>query len=136
MMKGDSFDLLLELHQRLVKAGQGSLKAAYEFGAMVSELHDTGYTYATLGEVVGLGPAQIGIYAKLFRKYPTVSNLLRVSEALGSYSVNLLASNGETAHYAYLYHCGNCGSYDVKRERAPEVPVSAEVEAHEQASKA
>jgi hypothetical protein len=135
-MREDGFSRLVELHRQLVKAGQGSLRAAYEFGGVVNELHDTGYSYAVLGEAVSLGAAQISVYAKLFRKYSTIGVLLSMSEALGSYSVNLLASDGETAHYAYLYRCENCGSDKVKRERAPEVPVSPEVAQHQAAAKA
>lgn len=130
MKSGGSFDFLVERHGQLTRAGQGSLQAAYNFGEIVNMLHDQGYSYATLGEVVGLTGAGISVYAKLFRKYPTASMLLRLSEQMGTYDVSRLASDGETAHYSYAYHCGNCGSYDVHKERKPEVPASAEVVAH------
>jgi hypothetical protein len=136
-MRNDSFNLLLERHGQLVRAGQGSLQAAYNFGEVVNVMHDQGYSYAALGDMVALSGPGISTYAKLFRKYPTVNTLLRTSEQMGTYDVSRLASDGETAHYSYLYHCSNCGSFNVKRERAPEVPASAEVEAHtEQAAQA
>jgi hypothetical protein len=132
-VKTDSFTRLVQLHQQLTRAGEGSLRAAHEFGGVVNELHDTGYSYAVLGEAVGLTGNGIGTYARLFRKYSSVHLLLEVSRAVGTYDVGRLASDSEIAHYAYAFRCTDCGSDKVRRERVPEVPASAEVEAHQAA---
>jgi hypothetical protein len=120
-MQADSFDLLLERHGQLTRAGEGSLIAAHNFGAVVNVLHDQGYSYQQLADSVGMKTAAgISVYAKLFRKYSTVNLLLRTSRAMGTYDVSRLASDGETVHYVYVYRCSNCGSGDVHRHRASE----------------
>jgi hypothetical protein len=118
----ESGEALREAYDNLVKAGQGSLEAAYAFGQVVDALNgQLGYSYTMLGDMIGRSAVTVAVYAKLYRKYPTVQSLIHMAEEMGTWDVHRLVSDAQTMRYRYVFHCRNCGSYDVARERAPEV---------------
>lgn len=141
--RGETLELLHSAYDALVKAGEDSLKKAYLFGNVVHALHGI-FTYRQLGDELGVTPTTVSKYDKLYRKFPTEKALLDRSRELGTHDVGLLASDIPAVHYAYAWHCTNCGSYAVVKERQEEgsghsvaaqkaasaVPESAEVRAH------
>jgi transcriptional regulator with XRE-family HTH domain len=124
MRNNGDFGLLRDSYDSLVKAGRGSLEAAYAFGQVCDALNRVGYTQATLAQAVGVSPPTIATYLKLFRKYPTEHQLLHVAEELGTYDVSKLNGSVPAAPAHYVYHCLSCGSFEVKKERVPDDTAS------------
>ena len=124
----ETLELLHSAYDALTKAGEDSLSKAYTFGNVVNALHGI-FTYAQLAEEIGVTTSTVSKYAKLYRKFPTEKALLDMARALKVYDVGILGGDAAHAHYAYKWHCQNCGSYDVKKERqepeAAQVPETA-----------
>jgi hypothetical protein len=116
--RNENLDLLMDAYHSLVKAGRGSLRAAYAFGQVCDALNRIGYTQTVLAEAVGLSNATISRYMKLFRRYANENMLLRRAEELGTYDVGQLAGNSPQEPAVYVLHCIHCGTYnEVVRER-------------------
>ena len=114
--KGETLDLLHAAYDALTKAGRESLSKAYAFGNVVNALHGI-FTYTQLAAELGVTTSTVSKYAKLYRRYPNEQLLLHTAAELGSYDVGVLAADEAPARYAYLWHCQNCGSFQVKKER-------------------
>lgn len=122
--RGETLDLLHVAYDALTKAGRNSLSKAYAFGNVVNALHGL-FTYAQLGAELGVTPTTVSTYAKLYRKYPNEQLLMHTAAELGTYDVSRLAAESETVRYVYQWHCANCGSYDVHKERQTEQALAA-----------
>ncbi len=116
--RGETLDLLRESYGELVKAGSNSLAKAYVFGQVVNALHRF-YTYTELGDAIGRSHTTMRVYAMLAKKYPTEKALLNTAEKLGTYDVSRLVGSPVTTPSHYAWHCNNCGSDDVVKERVP-----------------
>ena len=114
--KGETLDLLRTAYDALTKAGRDSLSKAYAFGNVVHALHGI-FTYGQLAEELGVTSTTVSKYAKLYRKYPTEQLLMHTAAEMSTYDVGVLSSDADTARYVYAWHCLNCGSFDVKKER-------------------
>jgi hypothetical protein len=114
--RGETLDLLHSAYEALTKAGRNSLAKAYTFGNVVNALHGI-FSYSQLAAEIGVTPTTISTYAKLYRRYPNEQLLMHTAAELGTYDVSRLASESESIRYVYNWHCNNCGSYDVKKER-------------------
>jgi hypothetical protein len=117
-VKGENLAWLVETYGNLVKAGRGSLQAAYAFGQVCDALTRIGYSRQNLADAIGKTAPTIAKYLKLFRTYPTERALLDRAEELGHWDVGVLAGNTPSAPVVTLLHCLHCGTYnDVIRER-------------------
>jgi len=117
-LRGENFTWLTETYSSLVKAGQGSLEAAYAFGQVCDALTRMGYTRQNLADAIGKTVPTVAKYLKLFRQYSTERALLDRADELGTYDVGLLAGNTPSAPVVTVLHCLNCGKYnDVVRQR-------------------
>jgi hypothetical protein len=114
--KEENLELLASAYAGLVRAGEGSLEAAYAFGQVIEALYGL-YTLTQLAAEVGVSNATIGKYRKLAVAYPNVNALLRRSRELHTYDVSVLAAGSASAPARYELHCTVCGSYDIERER-------------------
>jgi hypothetical protein len=129
-MRGENLAWLMETYGNLVKAGRGSLAAAYAFGQVCDALNRIGYSQQMLADAIGKSVPTISKYLKLFRLYPTEKALLDRAEALGHWDVGILAGNTPQAPVVTVLHCLNCGKYnDVVRERRSPEEAEALLEA-------
>lgn len=127
--KSETLDLLHTAYDALTKAGRDSLSKAYAFGNVVNALHGI-FTYAQLAAELGVTTSTVAKYAKLYRAYDSEQYLLHVATELGTYDVGVLAAGEAPARYVYAWHCQNCGSFNVKKEReTDEVRALKEAEA-------
>lgn len=113
----ENLELLVQKYGKLEKAGEGSLRAAYEFGAVIDALYGI-YTLTQLAAEVGVSNATISKYRKLFAAYPSgIGTLLRRARELSTYDVGILATGHSAAAARYELHCTVCGSYAIEKER-------------------
>jgi hypothetical protein len=128
--QAENLELLASAYGSLVRAGEGSLEAAYAFGQVIEALYGI-YTLTQLAAEVGVSNATISKYRKLATAYPNVNALLRRSRELHTYDVGVLASGSVSAPARYELHCTNCGSYAIERERVtsenPVPPVARQL---------
>jgi hypothetical protein len=115
MARGETLDALVAAYASLVKAGRGSLSAAYKFGNVVEALHGI-YTYGHMADALSISASTLNKYAKLYRMYPTEAVLLSVSDRMSTYDVSKLTSSDAGTPLRYVYHCRNCGGTDVYRQ--------------------
>jgi hypothetical protein len=117
-IKGENLAWLTETYGSLVKAGRGSLQAAYAFGQVCDALTRIGYSRQNLADAIGKTAPTIAKYLKLFHSYSTEKALLDRAEELGHWDVGILAGTSPATPVVTLLHCLNCGKYnDVIRER-------------------
>jgi hypothetical protein len=130
MRNHENLEALRVAYDSLWKAGTESLRAAHTFGQVVDALSNI-YTYQTLGQAINRSPSTVQLYAKLYRRYNDVRQLLHTADVMGTHDVSRLAGNTPSVPVHYTYHCTVCGSYDVVKEKLPVVPDTAEgVTAH------
>ena len=125
---GESLDLLYTAYANLVKAGKDSLSAAYRFGQVVDALYGY-YTYAEMGREIERSAATVQIYRKLFQRYPHEGALQEVAQKLGTYDISKLAGRNPAVPVHWAYHCTNCGSSAIVKEKAAAgqyIPVARE----------
>lgn len=126
--KGETLRLFYETYHALTKASEESLRRALKFGNVVNALHGL-YTYAELAEEIDVTPTTVATYAKLYRKYDGNEKLLiETSRRMHTYDVHRLANDNEPVHYVYAWHCSNCGSDKVVKERVPDAEIPAQAE--------
>lgn len=114
-----NLDRLQSDYLNLTKAGESSLRAAWEFGNTVADLHRY-YAYADLGEAIGRSGATVSLYHRLYERYGHPDILVDVAKELGTYDVSKLAADEHSeAATRVLGHCATCGSWNVKKERVP-----------------
>lgn len=126
--KGETLDLLHSRYRSLTKASEESLRRALQFGAVVHALYGL-YSYTAMAEELGVTPTTVSTYAKLYAKYDGNEKLLiETSRAMHTFDVSRLVADGEPMRYFYAWHCENCGSDKVVKERQPaaEVPEQAD----------
>lgn len=123
MARGETLDDLVRDYDALVKAGRGSLRAAYRFGNTVEGLHGS-YTYDFLAGALSLSTTTLWKYARLAKLYPTEKSLLDTAAQMHTYDIGKLISSDAGIPLRYVLHCRNCGGTDVYRtvERKDEVP--------------
>jgi len=115
---------LIALHQawdQMTRAGENSLRAAYNFGQIADALKNAGISWDVMGHEVDRSAATIHKYANLYRRYPRVEMLLEASEYHDTFDVSILVRPEDTqiGHGKFGYQCGNCGSWDTHRKPAP-----------------
>lgn len=98
----------------LVKAGDESLRAAYNLGLIIDAL-TLSYTYEVMAGAVDRKPGTVAKYAALYRRYPTVDDLIATAHKYDTYDVSILKGSAESLGSRYGYRCGNCGSWDTHR---------------------
>lgn len=106
---GETLDQFIAEYGKLVRAGNGSLQAAYRFGSVVNALHGL-YTYKQLGGVIDRTGGMVAIYAKLARSYPNENALLRTADQLQTYDISRLAGGTPSASATYVMLCNHCGT--------------------------
>jgi len=114
---GESLDLLYTAYANLVKAGKDSLTAAYQFGQVVDALYGY-YSYEAMGREIGRSASTVQIYRKLFLHYPHEGALQETAQKLGTFDVSKLAGRNPAVPVHWAYHCTNCGSSAIVREKA------------------
>lgn len=125
---GENLELLHKAFDALVRADNRSLRAAYYFGQVIDALHSMDrrtYTYGMLGDEVNRSDATVALYARLFRKYNRVEDLLRTALRARTFAIAALAGSDEALAARYGWKCGNCGSWDVRRRRMSDADVAA-----------
>lgn len=139
----ENLEFLADAYSKLVKAGTGSVVAAYQFGQVVDALFGL-YTYRQMGLIIDKSASTVALYRKLFNAYPTETMLVQQAERLETYDISVLAGHNPVTPAYYHYACTNCGHDDAivrvkvaSGEYASKIPVVAEVvmdaqeEAHE-----
>lgn len=123
----EGLDALFTAHGNLVKFGEQGLIAAYTFGNVIEALHRF-YTYREMAAALGYkSVSTINKYSLLYRKYPNENTLLREASRLETYDVQRLNGSTPAIPLVYVFHCQNCGSYDVHKEReTPEIAAALE----------
>lgn len=104
------------LYDALVKSGEESLHAAYNFGLAVEALRYR-YTFIGMADSLKLSVATVSKYAKLYRKYARVELLVEEARRTGCYDTGKLACGDSPFSYTQHLKCNNCGSDDILRER-------------------
>lgn len=103
----------------LTKAGESSLRAAWEFGNTVSDLHRY-YSYTDLAEAIGVSQSTVSKYAKLYNKYGHPDILVYVAKELETFDVaKLIADEHSQAATRLMGQCQTCQSWNVKRVAVP-----------------
>jgi hypothetical protein len=126
----------LELsYAQLVRAGEGSVRAAWRFGQTIDSLTDA-YTKGQLAEAIGLSTGTLNRYHRLFGVYQRPELAVEASERLQTYNIDLIwalqaqlmpIEHGRPlAGRRYRLRCHHCQSTDVGRE---EVTDPAEIAA-------
>lgn len=110
---------------QLRSADQRSIVAAYRFGQVVDALHKTGYSWMELGEEVDRSWLTVKLYATLYNKYDDEKELLETAEAMRTYAVARLAGNTSLVPAVFVFHCMNCGSFEIRKERKTDDEVDS-----------
>lgn len=109
--------------EALVKAGDDSLRAAYNLGQIIDALYATGYTYETMGDAVDRSPSTVAKYRRLFGMYAKVEDLLRTAHKYETFDVSILTGSQEKLAAKFGYKCDDCGSWNTHRTRKTELTV-------------
>lgn len=115
--KSEGLAALHLAYDSLTKASEQSLRAAFDFGQIIDALANT-YTFEVMADEIGRHRTTIALYSRLYRKFTRVEHLIAASRELGTFDIARLCSEQALVHYKIIYHCANCGSYDVQRQRA------------------
>jgi hypothetical protein len=118
MNRGDLSSLKMAF-AALVKAGEESLRRAYDLGQVIDALNNQ-YTFPTLAEAVDRHPQTVSKYARLFLKYPNIGELLRTARQYQTYDIGILVQSEGSLSVKYGHQCDNCGSWDTRHRRIPE----------------
>lgn len=111
-------------YDALEKHSKASLRAAYDFGQIVDALSHL-YTYETMADELNRKKGTPALYARLYRRYNKVEELLAASDELDTFSVSVLAGHAASFRYRLTHECGVCHSTDiiVVRERVEQASV-------------
>jgi hypothetical protein len=118
MNRGDLSSLRMAF-AALVKAGEESLRRAYDLGQVIDALANQ-YTFGTLAEAVDRHPGTVAKYAKLYLRYPNIGELLRTARRYQTYDIGILVASEGSLVARYGHQCDHCGSWDTKHRRLPE----------------
>ena len=117
---GEDLGRLQEEYRGLVKYNRDGLKKAYAFGQLVRSLNDAGFSYQVMADELNVSPPTVSKYARLARRYQTEQDLLRVSQALDSVDVQVLAwHSGNGGAFHTELHCTRCGNSSFTKTRVP-----------------
>jgi len=116
---GESLTLLHELFDKLNRAGEDSLRAAFAFGQCVDALSGIGYTYEQMGAEVDRHEGTIQKYATLYRRYARVELLIEAAKRYQTFDIARLTGSDEALQAKYGYQCATCGSWDTHRKSMP-----------------
>jgi hypothetical protein len=116
----------LELsYKQLVRAGEGSVRAAWRFGQTIDSLMDA-YTKAELADSLGVSSGTLGRYHRLFGVYQRPELAVEASERLQTYNIDLIwalqaqdmpVERGRPmAGRRFRYRCHTCQGTEVGRE--------------------
>jgi hypothetical protein len=130
-MDGANLVALRQAFDNLVRAGDDSLRAAYNFGQIADALNDIGYSWAEMGDAVDRRGPTIYMYVRLYRRYPTLDALTMTAKKWGTYDINRLTGSDVSLQSRFGYQCLGCGSWDTHR-----VPMSGGAEAERAAARA
>ena len=120
--KSDGFDGLRMAYEALVKAGAGSLTAAYNFGQVIDAL-STFYTIDSMAHSIGRSPSTMSRYLRFFRHFPNLQAAQHLAMEIGSWDIGHLCAPeaealGHKPHFGY--RCNQCVSFDTKKTKRPE----------------
>lgn len=116
MGKHENLVTLRLAYDTLVKAGDDSLRAAFNFGQVIDALSNT-FTLKTMGQEIGRTAVTVGTYARLYRRYPTVETLLKTAQEYGTFDISKLVAGEAVLRAKFGYQCNHCGSWDVVHRR-------------------
>jgi hypothetical protein len=112
-------------YSQLVRAGEGSVRAAWRFGQTIDSFTDA-YTMAQLAGALRLSTGTLNRYHRLFGAYQRPELAVEASEKLGTFNIDLifqlqadLSPIQPARPYAgrrYRYRCNHCHRTDVARE--------------------
>jgi hypothetical protein len=115
----DAFD-------QLQHYGEGSLRAAYTAGQIADAL-SLYFTYDQMGAEVNRTGQTVAKYAKLYRSYNRVEDLLEASRRYQTFDIGRLTGTDDALRAKFGYQCGNCGSWEThRRSKTPEAVRAAE----------
>lgn len=103
----------------LVKAGDDSLRAGYNLGQIIDALQNI-YTLSTMAEFCYRSESTLARYARLYRHYASIDDLLSTAHQIETFDISILVSGPAVVAMKYAYQCGTCGSWDTHRK-----PVTA-----------
>lgn len=115
---------LTESYATLVRAGEGSVRAAWRFGQCIDSFTDT-YTKAELADAMGRSIGTLNRYHRLFSAYQRPELAVQASEVLQTYNIDLVwglqnqmmpVEHKSLAGRRFRYRCGHCHSLEVSRE--------------------
>lgn len=101
----------------LRNSAQRNVLMAYRFGQIMDELHKNGFTWEELGAEFNRKKGMPKLYAKLYNTYDTEKDVLEAAEILDTTNVAKLAGHTPIARIQYVFHCLDCNSFNVKKER-------------------
>lgn len=110
-VSAENLDFLVDRYENLVRFGERSITAAYQFGQVVDALHGL-YTYKAMAQVIGKSSSMVALYRKLYSAYPTEAALIRQAEMLETYDISVLAGHNPVTPAYYHFLCTNCGHDD------------------------
>ena len=128
----------LELsYKQLVRAGEGSVRAAWRFGQTIDSLTEA-YTKLQLAEAIGISSGTLNRYHRLFGVYQRPELAVEASERLQTYNIDLIwalqaqmmpIEHRPLAGRRYRYRCQTCHGTDVGREEVTDPAEIAELDA-------
>jgi hypothetical protein len=118
MNRGDLSSLKMAF-AALVKAGEESLRRAYDLGQVIDALANQ-YTFDVLADAVDRHPQTVSKYARLYLRYPNVGELIRTARRYQTYDIGILVASEGALTTKYGHQCEHCGSWDTKHRRLPE----------------
>lgn len=114
-IKGENLTALRMAFDALVKAGDESIRAAYNAGQIDALINL--YTYETMAEAVNRSTKTIAKYARLYRRYPTFDALLLTAHRYDTYDISILLGSDETLGLKFGYQCGSWDTHRTRKEQ-------------------
>jgi transcriptional regulator with XRE-family HTH domain len=130
---------LQEKHSNLMKWGQGSIHAAWEFGDCLNKYLPSFMTKKALAEVIGVSVATVSRYMNLRDAYQRPELAQRAADILQTFDVTLITAlvnnldDGPVGRHPlagrrYRHRCTSCGSTDIQREEITDPAELAELD--------
>lgn len=134
---GGTVQTLTESYGQLVKAGDGSVRAAWRFGQCLDSFSDA-YTQLDLADAMGLSTGTLRRYRRLYHAYQRPELAEAASHALETFNVDLLVELQDQLNPVrhqtnrgkrFRYRCDHCHGTEVTREQITDPAELAELEA-------
>jgi hypothetical protein len=121
----------------LVKAGKGSVRAAWRFGQTCDSFSDA-YTRLEIADAMGISVGTVRRYLRLFQAYQRPELAVEASEQLETYNIDIITDLQNQLHPVehgrpmagrrYRYRCHHCQSTDIGREEVTDPGELAELD--------